>query len=167
MFLFCVSIHLFIFGCTGSPLLCQSFLRLRRAGTPLCCGPQASHCSGFPCCGAWALGAWTWVGAAQGLTSCGSRSLKRWSSSYGAWLSASGARGIFPGQESNPALAADSVPPGSPVVQCLFYSTFICQMFIEDVACLPGNSLELEDTHQWERGRKILSWQSSPSSYDN
>ena len=40
-------------------------------------------------------------------------------------------------------------------------------MFIEDVASLPGNSLELEDTHQWERGKKILSWQSFPSSYGN
>ena len=29
-----------------------------------------------------------------------------------------------------------------------FYSTFICQMFIEHVAYLPGNSLELEDTQQ-------------------
>lgn len=42
------------------------------AGTPLPGGPQTTR-SGFPCCGAWALGAWTSVGAAQGPIRCSSR----------------------------------------------------------------------------------------------
>ena len=32
-------------------------------GITLLCGARASHCSGFPCCGAWA----------RGLSSCGAR----------------------------------------------------------------------------------------------
>ena len=32
-------------------------------------GAQDSHCSGFSCCGAWALGAWASVVAAHGLGS--------------------------------------------------------------------------------------------------
>ena len=39
-------------GCVGSSLLCVGFLQLWRAGATLCCGAQASHCSGFFCCGA-------------------------------------------------------------------------------------------------------------------
>ena len=48
--------NLFLFGCIGSLLLCAGFLQLRRAGATLPCGAQASHCGGFSCCGAWALG---------------------------------------------------------------------------------------------------------------
>ena len=33
----------------------------------------ASHCSGFSCCGAWALGAWASVVVACRLSSCGAR----------------------------------------------------------------------------------------------
>ena len=46
----------FIFGCVGSSLLRAGFLWLRRAGTILCYGVRVSHCSGFSCCGARALG---------------------------------------------------------------------------------------------------------------
>ena len=56
----------FIFGCVGSSLL-------RRAGAPVCCGARASHCSGFSCCGAQALGARASVVVAHGLSSCGAR----------------------------------------------------------------------------------------------
>ena len=35
----------------------QAFLWLRRAGAALRCGAWASHCAGFSCCGARALGA--------------------------------------------------------------------------------------------------------------
>jgi len=38
--------------------------------TTLSCGAQASHCGGFSCCGAQALGTWASVDAAQGLISC-------------------------------------------------------------------------------------------------
>ena len=40
-------IYLFILACSGSSLLHGVFSR---------CGMQASHCDGFSCCGAWALG---------------------------------------------------------------------------------------------------------------
>ena len=35
------------------------------------CGAQASHCSGFSCCRAQALGSWASAGAALELSSCG------------------------------------------------------------------------------------------------
>ena len=59
-------------GCVGSSLLCVGFLQLWRAGATLCCGAQASHCSGFFCCGARALGAQASVVVARGLQSTGS-----------------------------------------------------------------------------------------------
>ena len=64
------------------------------------CGAQASHCSGFPCCRARALGTrasgvvshglsscgtWASVVAARGLSSCGLRAVERRLSSCGAW----------------------------------------------------------------------------------
>ena len=52
-YLFC----LFIFVCIRSSLLRVGFLYLQRAGATLHCGARASHCGGFSCCGAWALGA--------------------------------------------------------------------------------------------------------------
>ena len=54
----------FIFGCVGS--------LLRWVGATLHCGVWASHCSGFSCCRAWALGVQTSVVVAHGLSSCGS-----------------------------------------------------------------------------------------------
>ena len=65
--------NLFIFGCVGSLLLHAGFLWLWRAGATLCCGAWASHCRGFSCCRARALGARASVVAARGLSSCGSR----------------------------------------------------------------------------------------------
>ena len=44
---------------------------LQRAGSTLCCDVRASHCSGFSCCRAWALGAQASVVEAHGLSSCG------------------------------------------------------------------------------------------------
>ena len=38
---------------------------------------QASHCGGFSCCRAWALGTWASVVVAHGLNSCGSQALER------------------------------------------------------------------------------------------
>ena len=55
-----------------------------RAGAPLSCGAQASHCGGFSCCGAWALGARTSVVAVHGFSSCGSWALQHRLSSCGA-----------------------------------------------------------------------------------
>ena len=53
-------------------------------GATLHCGAPASHCGGFSCCGAWALGAWASVVVARGLSSCGSQALEFRLSSCGA-----------------------------------------------------------------------------------
>ena len=45
-------------------------------GVALRCAAQASHCGGFSCCGAQALGAWASVVVACGLISCGSLALE-------------------------------------------------------------------------------------------
>ena len=50
-------IYLFIFGCTGSSLLCSGFLWLQRAGPTLHCGAQAPHCGGLSTSRTWAPGA--------------------------------------------------------------------------------------------------------------
>ena len=55
----------FIFGFIGSLLL--------HAEATLHCGAWASHCSGFSCCRAWALGAQASIVVACGLSSCGAR----------------------------------------------------------------------------------------------
>ena len=61
-------ICLFIYfgGCVGSLLLLAGFLQLQQAGATLGCGARASHCGGFSCCGAQALGAQASVVAARG-----------------------------------------------------------------------------------------------------
>ena len=58
-FVFCFFINLFIFGSAGSSFWCA-----------------VSHCGGFSCCGAQALGTWASVVVARGLSSCGSRALE-------------------------------------------------------------------------------------------
>ena len=73
------------FGCIGSSLLRTGFLWLRRVGTTLHCSARASHCGGFSCCRARALGARASVVVARGLSSCGSRALEHGLSSCGAW----------------------------------------------------------------------------------
>ena len=62
-----------------------AFLQLRRAGATLRCGARASHCGGFSCCGARALGAWASVVVAPRLSSCGLWALEHRLSSCGAW----------------------------------------------------------------------------------
>ena len=46
-------------------------------GATLRCGVRASHCGGFSCCRAQALGMQASVVVAHGLRSCGSRALER------------------------------------------------------------------------------------------
>ena len=112
-------IYLF-FGCFGSSLLHAGFLQLRRAGATLRCGAGASHCGGFSCCGAWALGTRASVVVAHGLSSCGSRALEHRLSSCGAWAQL--LRGMWdppgPGLKPvSPALAGGfltTAPPGKP-----------------------------------------------------
>ena len=88
-------IYLFIFGCIGSLLLLTGFLYLRQVGSTLRCAAQVSHCSGFSCCGARALGVQASVVVARGLQSAGSVVV-----AHG--LSCSAACGVFPDQGSNP-----------------------------------------------------------------
>ena len=76
-------LFLFIFGCIGTSLLSMGFLLLQQAAATLHCGAWASHCSGFSCCGARALGVRASVAVASGLSSCGSRALARRLSSCG------------------------------------------------------------------------------------
>ena len=45
----------------------MGFPWLWRAGSTLRCGARVSHCSGFSCCRAWALGMWASVVVARGL----------------------------------------------------------------------------------------------------
>ena len=52
-------------------------------GAILRCGARASHCGGFSCYGARALGAWASVVVARRLSSFGSRALERRLSSCG------------------------------------------------------------------------------------
>ena len=54
-----------------------------RGATP-CCGAQSSHCRGFSCCRAWALGAQASVVVAHGLSSGDSQAVERRLSSCGA-----------------------------------------------------------------------------------
>ena len=101
------------FGFVGSLLLARGFslvaasggcCSLRRVGATLHCGARASHCSGFSCCRARALGARASVVAVRGLSSCGSRALERRLSSCGAQI-----------EPVSPALAgrfSTTVPPG-------------------------------------------------------
>ena len=45
-------IYLFIYGCVGSPFLCEGFLQLWQAGATLHRRARASHHRGLYCCGA-------------------------------------------------------------------------------------------------------------------
>ena len=54
------------------------------SGATLRCGARASHCRGFSCCGARALGAQASVVVARGLSSCGLQALELRLSSCGA-----------------------------------------------------------------------------------
>ena len=66
-----------VFGCLGSSLLRAGFSLVAASGgyTPRC-GARASHCGGFSCCRARALGTQASVVAVRGLSSCGSRHLE-------------------------------------------------------------------------------------------
>ena len=65
-------VFFFFFGCIGSSLLHVGFLQLWHAGATLRCGAWVSHCGGFFCCGARALGTRASVVVAHGLQSAGS-----------------------------------------------------------------------------------------------
>ena len=54
-----------------------TFSLVAAGGATLQCSAQPSHCGGFSCCKAQALGTWASVVVAHGLSSCGSRALER------------------------------------------------------------------------------------------
>ena len=99
----------------------------------LCCSARASHCGGFSCCGARALGTRASVVVARGLSSRGLRGLEHRLSSCGAqaWL----LRGMCdlprPGLDPvSPALAGGfltAAPPGKP--STFFYSYLLLDLF--------------------------------------
>ena len=114
---------LFLFGSVGSSLLHAGFLQLQRAGAPLRCSARASHCSGFSCSGAWALGTPALVVAARGLSSCGQRALERRLSSCGTRAQLLHSMWDLPGPGLKPvsnALAGGfltTVPPGKSLLR--------------------------------------------------
>ena len=77
-------IYIFIFRCIGSSLLRVGFLQLQQTGATLPCSAPATHCGGFSCCGAQALGTRASVVVARRLGGCGLRALERRLSSCGA-----------------------------------------------------------------------------------
>ena len=87
-------------------------------GATLHCRAQASHCSGFSCCEAWALGVRASVVVAHRLSSCGSRALEHRLSSCGAGALLLCGMWDLPGpglEPTSPALAGGfltTVPPG-------------------------------------------------------
>ena len=91
-------------------------------GATLRCGAQASHCGGFSCCAARALGAQASVVVARGLSSCGSRAVESRLSSCGARAQLLRSMWDLPGpglEPVSPALAGGflaTAPPGKPLL---------------------------------------------------
>ena len=88
------------------------------AALGLHCGVRASHCGGFSCCGAGALGSQASVVVAHGLSSCGLWALECRLSSCGAWAYLLRGMWDLPGagiEPMSPAMAGGfltTVPPG-------------------------------------------------------
>ena len=61
---------LYVFGCAGSLLVQWVFSSCGEWGLLSTCSAQSSHCGGFSCFGAQALGAWASVIVGHGLSSC-------------------------------------------------------------------------------------------------
>ena len=89
-----------------------------RAGATLHCSVQASHCGGFSCCRARALGVRASVVTARGLKSCGLQALEHRLSSSGTWASLLRGMWDLPGPGIEPVSPAreggflTTVPPG-------------------------------------------------------
>ena len=101
LFYLFLKIYLFICFLAVLGLRCCTWA-FSRAGATLPCGAQASHCCGFSCHGAQALGSQASVVVARGLSSCGSRALECRLSSCGARTQLLRTCGIFLDQGSNP-----------------------------------------------------------------
>ena len=99
--------YLFIFSCAESCCFAGFFSRCGEQGLLSSCDARVSHCGGFSCCGAWALGR-------AGFSS--RRTCELWgagSEVVGHRLSSSAACGVVLNQGSNPCLLywqVDSLP---------------------------------------------------------
>ena len=106
------------------------FLQLRRVGATFRCGARASHCSGFSCCGARALGTWASVVVARRLGSCGSWALECRLSSCDTRAQLLRGMWDLPGpgiKPMSPALAGGfltTAPPGKSLSPFLYYFKF-------------------------------------------
>ena len=81
-----ILLFIYFWGCVGSLLQRTGFLQLWQEGATLHGGARASHCGGFSCCGAWALGTQASVATARRLSSCSTRALDcAGFSSCGTW----------------------------------------------------------------------------------
>ena len=83
----------------------------------LCCGVWASHCSGFSCCRAWALGVQASVVVAHGLSRSGSRAPECRLSSCGARAQLLHGMWDLPGpglEPVSPTLAGGFLTPAPP-----------------------------------------------------
>ena len=95
---------------------------------------RASHCSGFSCCRAQALGTRASVVAARGLSSCGSQALEHRLSSYGARALLLCGMWDLPGpglEPVSPALAGGfltTAPPGKSLTYILFLKLYLSLM---------------------------------------
>ena len=76
-------------------------LRCGAGATPHC-SAWSSHCGGFSCCRARALGMWASVVVAHGLSSCGSRAIEYRLSSCGEWAYLLGGMWDLPGPGLEP-----------------------------------------------------------------
>ena len=76
----------FTFGCAGSSLLHGLFSSCGEWGLCSSCSAGVSHCDGFFCCAAQALGVWASVVAACELSGCGSRGPEHRFNSFGTWV---------------------------------------------------------------------------------
>ena len=71
--MYLLTLSLFSMSVTDSYFVLILFIYLFLAALGLHCGARASHCSGFSCCGARALGARAAIAVARGLSSCSTR----------------------------------------------------------------------------------------------
>ena len=78
-------VFFFFLAVLGLRCCARAFSSCGEQGATLCCSAQASHCGGFSCCRAWALGTRASVVVTRELSSCGSRALERRLSSCGTW----------------------------------------------------------------------------------
>ena len=75
-FFFFFLIYLFYFWLHWVSVAVCGLSLVVASGVTLRCGVRASHCSGFSCCGAQALGTWASIVVAYGLSNCGSWALE-------------------------------------------------------------------------------------------